>query len=255
MCALSQVAATAREFADLMLEHPESSIMPELDQNSNVATAADAPPASLNVDEIVARKVQRRVDENALRSIFLEARSANGFLDKKIPRELLVEAVELAQIGPTSANGQPMRIVFVESAEAKERLRPALSPGNVAKTLAAPVTAIIAADLHFYELFPQTFPERAKLFMDMYAAMEPAARRGSAWDNALLQMGYFTVAVRALGLDAGPMGGFDRALVDAAFFPDGRWASQYLINLGYGDDTKVFPRLPRLNAREIARFA
>jgi 3-hydroxypropanoate dehydrogenase len=121
--------------------------------------------------------------------------------------------------------------------------------------MAAPITAIIATDLQFYELFPQTFPERGEALKGMLAAMEPVVRRAHAWDNAVLQMGYFILAVRALGLDAGPMAGFDRTLVDAAFFPDGRWASQYLINLGYGDDTKLFPRLPRFSAGEIARFA
>jgi 3-hydroxypropanoate dehydrogenase len=215
----------------------------------------DAVAGGPTTDEIIERKAERRVDENALRSIFFEARTANGFRDRKIPRALLTEAVEIALIGPTSANGLPMRIVFVESAEAKERLRPALSPGNLAKTMAAPVTAIIATDLQFYEFFPRTFPERAEMFVGLFAAMEPGARRGHAWDNALLQMGYFIVAVRALGLDAGPMAGFDRGVIDAEFFPGGRWASQYLINLGYGDDTKLFPRLPRLDAREIARFA
>jgi len=214
----------------------------------------DAIPASLTIDELIERKAERRIDENALRSIFFEARTANGFLDRKVPHALLEEAVEIALVGPTSANGLPMRIVFVESTQGKERLRPALSPGNLAKTMAAPVTAIIATDLEFYEFFPQTFPERADMFKGLFAAMEPATRREHAWDNAVLQMGYFIVAVRAVGLDAGPMAGFDRALVDAEFFPDRRWAAQYLINLGYGDDTKLFPRLPRLDARMIVRF-
>ena len=228
---------------------------PLIKKNSEPAAVDDATPSSLTVDEIVQRKAGRRVDENALRALFFEARTATGFLDHKVPHELLAEAVELALIGPTSANGLPMRIVFVESLEAKERLRPALSPGNLDKTMAAPITAIIATDLQFYELFPQTFPERGEALKGMVAAMEPAVRRAHAWDNAVLQMAYFILAVRALGLDAGPMAGFDRTLVDAAFFPDGRWASQYLINLGYGDDTKLFPRLPRFSALEIARFA
>jgi 3-hydroxypropanoate dehydrogenase len=215
----------------------------------------DSTPGDLSVDELVRRKSARRVGENALRSLFLEARTANGFLDRKVPHELLEEALELALIGPTSANGQPLRVVFVESPEAKERLRPALSAGNLDKTMAAPVTAIVATDLQFYELFPQTFPERADVFKGLFESMEPEARRAYAWDNAVLQMGYFILALRAVGLDAGPMAGFDRALVNAAFFPDGRFTSQYLINVGYGDDTKVFPRLPRFSAREIARFA
>jgi len=205
-------------------------------------------------DQIVERKAAGVLDERALRSIFLEARSANGFLERPVPRELLARAVELALLGPTSANALPMRIVFVESAEAKERLRPALSPGNVDKTMGAPATAIVATDLHFFEHFPRTFPERGEAMKARFAALEAPAQRAFAWDNALLQMGYFIVAARALGLDAGPMAGFDRALVDAAFFPDGRSVSQYLINLGYADDTKIFPRLPRFNVDEIARF-
>jgi 3-hydroxypropanoate dehydrogenase len=211
-------------------------------------------PPVPGIDEIVERKNARSLDERALRSIFLEARSANGFLDRPVPREVLSRAIELALIGPTSANALPMRLVFVESPEAKERLRPALSPGNVDKTMAAPMTAIVATDLQFYEHFPRTIPHRGEAFRASLAARPVAAQREFARDNAVLQMGYFIIALRALGLDAGPMGGFDRAAVDAAFFPDGRWISLYLINLGYGDDSKVFARLPRFNVEEIARF-
>jgi 3-hydroxypropanoate dehydrogenase len=212
----------------------------------------DVPPT---VDEIVELKAGRSLDERALRAIFLEARTANGFVDRHVPRELLARAVEIALTGPTSANALPLRIVFVDSPEGKERLRPAMSPGNLDKTMAAPVTAIMATDLRFYEQLPRTFPERGEMFKGMFAAMEPAAQRAVAWDNALLQMAYFIIAARSLGLDAGPMAGFERPIVDAAFFPDGQWVSQYLINLGYGDDTKVFPRLPRFNFDEITRFA
>lgn len=120
--------------------------------------------------------------------------------------------------------------------------------------MAAPVTAIIAADLKFYEQFPRTFPDRGEMLRGMLAALEPAAQREIAWDNAILQMAYFIVALRSLGLDAGPMVGFDRKIVDEAFFPDGNCASQYLINIGYGDDSKLFPRLPRLNVDEVARW-
>jgi 3-hydroxypropanoate dehydrogenase len=211
-------------------------------------------PAPPTVDEIVELKNARALDERALRSIFLEARTGNGFLDRPIPRELLSRAVELTLLGPTSANILPMRIVFVESPEAKELLRPALMPGNLDKTMAAPATAIIATDLKFYEHLPRTFPERGEAMKAMFLAKDAPEQRAFAWDNALLQMGYFTIAVRALGLDAGPMAGFDRAVVDKAFFPDGRLASMYLINLGYADDTKIFPRLPRFNVDEIARF-
>lgn len=206
-------------------------------------------------DEIVGLKAARELDEAALRTIFLEARTANAFLDYPVRRAQLARAVELALLAPTSANGLPFRLVFVESAEAKEKLRPSLHAGNLEKTMAAPVTAIIATDLKFYEQFPRTLPDRGEMLKGMVAALEPAAQREVAWDNAVLQMAYFIVALRSLGLDAGPMAGFDRKTVDEAFFPDGDWVSQYLINIGYGDDSKLFPRLPRFNVDEIARFA
>lgn len=207
-----------------------------------------------NADEIVAIKHGRALDENALRTVFLEARTANGFLDRPVDDELIVRALELATLGPTSANSQPGRFVIVRSAEAKERLKPALSPGNLAKTMAAPATAIVAADLQFYENFARTFPQRPEM-RDRFAGDDKVATtRAFAWDNALLECAYLIVALRAVGLDAGPMGGFDRVIADAAFFPDGRWTSQYLVNIGYGDDTKTFARLPRLRVDEIARF-
>ena len=220
------------------------------------ASSIDQPRESdLTPREVAELKAARSLDEGALRTIFLEARTANAFLDVPVPRTLLTRAVELALLGPTSANGLPMRVVFVESPQAKELLRPALAPLNVDKTMAAPVTAIIAADLQFHEHFHRTFPARAETFTAMIGGLEADVRRAFARDNALLQMGYFIIAARALGLDAGPMGGFERPLVDAAFFPDGRFVSLYLINLGYADDIAAFPRLPRFEAEEIARFA
>ena len=224
----------------------------KISSTANLGGTFDVPPT---VDEIVELKTGRALDERALRTIFFEGRTANGFVDRKVPRELLEASVELALLGPTSANSLPLRIVFVETSEAKERLRPALAATNVDKTMAAPVTAIIATDLQFYEQFSRTFPERAEMFKGLFGGLPDAARRGMAWDNAVLQMGYFIVALRSVGLDVGPMAGFDRAVVDAAFFPDGQFVSQYVMNIGYGDDTKVFPRLPRFNFDEIARFA
>ena len=204
--------------------------------------------------QIVARKAARGLDENALRTIFLDARTANGFLDRPVSRTQLAQALELALLGPTSANNLPARFVFVTSPRAKELLRPALGPGNVDKTMVAPATAIVATDPNFHEHFDRTFPERAVMFKEMFGGMPSEQRLAMAWDNALLQMGYFIIALRSLGLDAGPMAGFDRAAVDAVFFPVGKFRSQYLINIGYGDDTKLFPRLPRFNVDEIARF-
>lgn len=206
-----------------------------------------------SVEQIIALKKSRIVDEHCLRTIFLEARTANGFLDVPVPRAVFERAVEIAEIGPTSANSLPGRYVFVQSPEAKERLRPCVGPGNLAKTMAAPATVIFAADLKFYENFPRTFPTRPEMRERMAAdALEKV--REFARDNALLQMAYFMIAARGLGLDCGPMAGFDRAKTDAEFFPDGRFISIFLINLGYGDDTKFFPRLPRLEPAEIATF-
>jgi 3-hydroxypropanoate dehydrogenase len=147
----------------------------------------------------------------------------------------------------------PGRYVFVQSPEAKERLKPCVGPTNLAKTMAAPATVIFAADLKFYENFTRTFPTRPEM-RERMAADAPEKVREFARDNALLQMGYFTLACRALGLDSGPMAGFDRAKTDAEFFPDGRFISLFLINLGYGDDSKYFQRLPRLEPAEIATF-
>jgi 3-hydroxypropanoate dehydrogenase len=121
--------------------------------------------------------------------------------------------------------------------------------------MAAPVTAIVAADLRFFEHFPRLFPERAEMITGVFAGFPAEMQRSLAWDNSTLQMAYFIIALRSLGLDAGPMAGFERPVVDAAFFPEGRFVSQFLINIGYGDDTKVFPRLPRFGANDIAQYA
>lgn len=171
-----------------------------------------------------------------------------------MPRELLERAVEIAELGPTSANSLPARYVFVQSPAAKERLRPCVGAGNLDKTMKAPATAIVAADLRFYENFARTFPTRPQMADNFSGSDKAEATRAFARDNALLQMAYFIIAARSLGLDCGPMGGFDRVKTDAEFFPDGRLISMYLINLGYGDDSKGFPRLPRLPVPEIATF-
>jgi 3-hydroxypropanoate dehydrogenase len=206
------------------------------------------------LEQQLALKADRALDENALRTIFTEARTANGFLPAPVSRRQLEEAIELAELGPTSANTLPVRYVFVESPAAKERLKPALSAGNLDKTMAAPVTAIVAADLKFFENIPRTFPTRPEMANNFIGEGKDEFVKGFARDNALLQMGYFIIALRALGLDAGAMGGFDKPKVDAEFFPDGRFLTLYLINIGYADPTKTFPRLPRLAPGEIASF-
>jgi len=190
-----------------------------------------------------------RLDAGALDQLFRKARTHNGWRPIEVPDKLLEEAVELAKMGPTSANASPLRIVFVRGPEAKLRLKPALMPGNVDKTMAAPVTAIMGYDTKFYELLPRLFPHAdAKSWF----VGNEAFANDTAYKNGTLQVAYFIMALRALGLDAGPMSGFDTAAVDAAFFPDGRVKSNVLINIGYGDLEKLFPRSPRLSFQEIA---
>ncbi len=186
----------------------------------------------------------------ALTQLFGEARTHNAFLDRPVPEQLLVEALDLAKMGPTAVNSQPLRVLFLRSEAAKARLRPALSPGNVAKTMGAPVVAIAGYDVAFYEHLPVLFPHvDAKSW---FVGKEAHAER-TAFQNGTLQAGYLLLALRALGLDAGPMTGFDNAKVDAEFFPDGRVKSNILVNIGYGDDAKLYPRSPRLAFDQMAK--
>ena len=197
--------------------------------------------------------MRQQVSDESLNVIFREARTQNAWLPRPVPDELLREIYDLAKLGPTSANTSPMRLVFVRSKEAKERLRPALMPANVDKTMAAPVTAIVANDMKFYEFIPRLFPHNPK-FADMFT--QPGKEeftRTTAFRNSTLQAGYFILAARALGLDVGPMSGFDNAKVDAEFFPDGRWKSNFLMNLGYGDPAALRARNPRLSFEEACR--
>jgi 3-hydroxypropanoate dehydrogenase len=194
------------------------------------------------------------LDDDALDVIFRTARTFSAWLPRPVDDDLLRRVYELARLGPTSANTAPMRIVFVKSPEAKERLKPALSAGNVEKAMAAPATAIIATDTRFYEYIPRLFPPNPA-FMDLFT--QPGREHFTevhAFRNGTLQGGYFILAARALGLDTGPMSGFDNAKVDAAFFPDGRYRSNFLCNLGYGDPSKLHPRLPRLEFDEACRI-
>ena len=187
-----------------------------------------------------------------LNLLFLEARTHNAWLAKPVEDTLLRRLYETARMAPTTANSQPMRVVFVKSPEAKERLRPALSAGNVEKTMAAPVTAIIAHDLEFYEKLPRLMPH---VDARSWFAGAPAERKERvAFQSGTLQGAYLLIAARALGLDCGPMAGFDNAKVDAEFFPDGKWKSNFLMNLGYGDPAKVHPRNPRLDFEEACRI-
>jgi len=179
----------------------------------------------------------------ALAQLFGDARTHNAWLDKPVSDELLQAVYEQMKWAPTSANCSPARFTFVKSAEAKEKLRPALSEGNLAKTMAAPVTVIVSADYAFYEKLPELFPhtDARSWFVGNTALIESTAKR-----NSVLQGGYFILAARALGLDCGPMSGFDNAAVDKAFFAGTEIKSDFLINLGYGDAAQLFPRSPRL---------
>lgn len=187
----------------------------------------------------------------ALDQIFRAARTHNGFIDKPVTDETLHALYDLMKWGPTSANCCPARIVFLKSREAKERLRPSLMPGNVDKTMAAPATALIGHDLDFYEHLPRLFP--ATDARSWFVGNEPLIRQSAAL-NAALQGAYLIVAARALGLDCGPMSGFDSAMADAAFFAGTNVKSFMLCNLGYGDPAKLYPRGPRFDFAEVCRI-
>lgn len=188
----------------------------------------------------------------ALDLIFRNARTHSAWLPKPVDDALMKQVVDLAVLGPTSANSSPGRFVFVKSAEAKEKLRPALAEGNIEKTMAAPVTVIVGMDMAFYEYLPKLFPHTDA--RSWFAGNE-AMIHSTAFRNASLQGAYLIVAARALGLDAGPMSGFNGAKVDEAFFAGTTIKSNFLINLGYGDQTKLRARLPRFSFDEIARIA
>jgi len=185
--------------------------------------------------------------------VFTQAHTHYAWTPEGISDAQLRELFELLRWPPTGGNAQPLRIAFVRSPEAKERLRPALAPGNIEKAMTAPVTAILAYDAAWYEQLPRLLPARPENHARI-AAMPAAERDGLATTSALLQAGYFILAARALGLDCGPMGGFDRGKVDAAFFPDGAWRSLLLVNLGHGDPARGFPRQPRLDFDEVCRI-
>jgi 3-hydroxypropanoate dehydrogenase len=187
----------------------------------------------------------------SLDQLFLQARTFSAWQDQPVSDELLERLYELLRWGPTGANCCPMRVVFVKSTEAKERLRPCLSPGNVDKTMGAPVTAIVAADMEFYERLPALFPHADA--RSWYAGNAPLAA-STATLNASLQGAYLIMAARALGLDCGPMAGFDKEKTDAAFFAGTAVRSIFLCNLGYGDGAKLHPRLPRLPFVDACRI-
>jgi 3-hydroxypropanoate dehydrogenase len=194
----------------------------------------------------------KTLNDESLDLIFRAARTHNGWQSTPVDDDLLRRVYDLAKMGPTSANMCPMRIVFVKSKEAKEKLKPLLDAGNVDKTMAAPVTAIIGMDIHFYEQYPRLFPhgDAKAWFKDLPAnILEYLALR-----NSSLQGAYFMLAARSLGLDCGPMSGFNNAKVDAAFFAGTTIKSNFLCNLGHGDPAKLYPRSPRLAFDEACKL-
>ncbi len=193
-----------------------------------------------------------RLDRRALNQLFLEARTHSKFLDRPVPEGLLHELVETLKMGPTSANCQPGRYVFVTSLEGKELLRPHLSAGNAGKTMAAPVCVIIGQDLDFYERLPQLYPHTDAR---SWFAGKPDHIAATAFRNSSLQGAYLIMAARALGLDCGPMSGFDNSGVDQAFFTGTSVKSNFLCNLGYGDASVLKPQPPRPGFGDVARFA
>ncbi len=191
------------------------------------------------------------LNEAAIGQLFEDARSHNGWRETPVPVATLRELYRIATLGPTAFNCQPMRVVFVTSHEGKQRLVPALKPNNVAKTLAAPVTAIVACDTRFFEQLPRLShnPAAKDLFTGNASLASTTAMR-----NGSLQGAYLMIAARALGLDCGPMSGYDAAVLDAEFFPDGQWKSNFLCSLGQGDPSKLFTRLPRLSFDEACQL-
>ncbi len=193
------------------------------------------------------------ITDQAFDVIFRAARTANAWQDKPVSDELLKKIYEDMKFGPTAANSSPLRIIFVKTPEAKARLKPAMQEANLAKTMAAPVNAILAYDTKFYDQLPKLFPhmdarswftgdENEKMTME------------TAFRSSALQGAYFMIAARAHGLDCGPMSGFDNDILDKEFFDDGQYKSNFICNLGYADNSRTFPRLPRLGFDEACKI-
>lgn len=192
------------------------------------------------------------ISDEALDQLFRKARTLNAWKKEAVSDDLLKQIYEVMKFGPTSANCCPLRIVFVNTEEGRARLKPALDAGNVEKTMAAPVTAIFARDMKFYENLPKLFPHTdAKSWF----VGNDALIRSTAVRNTTLQAAYFMIVARGFGLDCGPMSGFNNDMVNKEFFPDGRYEVDFICSLGYGDPSKTFPRSPRLQFSEACSFA
>jgi len=186
-----------------------------------------------------------------LAQLFNQARTFSYWQEQPVPEALVQAAFELASLGPTSANCEPLRLVLVRCPQAKERLLSCVSSGNYEKVRTAPITAIVAYDREFFELLPRLYPHSDARG---WFTTDPALAEETALRNSSLQGAYLILALRAQGLDCGPMSGFDAAKVDAAFFPGGRWGTNFLLNIGYGDRDRLHPRLPRFAFDEVARW-
>lgn len=191
------------------------------------------------------------INAHALDSLFNLARTHNAWRDEPVDAGILKQVYDLTKMAPTSANCQPLRVVFVTSQEAKEKLKPCLDAGNVEKTMRAPVVAILGMDMAFHEHLPKLFPHADA--RSWFAGNEKKIY-DTAFRNSSIQGGYFILAARALGLDCGPMSGFDNAKVDAAFFAGTAIKSNFLVNLGHGDNSKLYPRSPRPDFNDFCRI-
>lgn len=191
------------------------------------------------------------ISASALEQLFTLARTQNGWREDPVPDELIIRLYDILKYGPTSANCSPARYLFVRTREGKARLAPALSRANLDKTMAAPVTAIVAYDIAFYDRLPELFPHaNARAWF----TTSPAMAEETAFRNGTLQGAYLIMAARALGLEVGPMSGFDNKKVDAEFLSGTTWRSNFLVNIGIGDPSKVFRRLPRLSFEDACRL-
>ncbi|MCK4950634.1 MAG: malonic semialdehyde reductase [Gammaproteobacteria bacterium] len=189
------------------------------------------------------------LSNETLDTLFREARSHNGWQDTPVTDEQLHQIYDLMKMGPTAANACPARLLFIKSTEAKERLKPCLSEGNVEKSMTAPVVVVIGMDMEFYEQLPKLFPHTDA--RSWYAGKPEEVIHTAAFRNSTLQGAYFIMAARSLGLDCGPMSGFDAAKLEAEFFPDGRIKANFICAIGHGDASKIFPRHPRLEFDEV----
>ena len=196
------------------------------------------------------------LDDTSRALLFTEARTANSFTDEPVSDDELHGIWELTRFAPTMANSQPLRVLFVRTPEGKARLLPHVAEGsNRDKAAAAPVVAVLAYDADFHQQFPVTFPDRAEVFLESFGAMPSEAREPISKYSAALATGQFFLAVRAHGLAAGPMGGFDAAGIDEEFFAGTSWRSHLVVNLGHPGEDPWFPRLPRVDVRDALRWA